>query len=636
MEFSDTITIAEYMERMDFRVTTSERFGPVITPHDLGTGSAQPTGITATVIADSDSEDGYRVTTVECRFPRIILAEVNTHRVLSRNSASSRALPTGKILDQVTCDPFIPCYFGKPQSGMQSSTFWEHDSEGEQLNTYAWLMSRDAAVKSAGLMEAHKQYVNRLLEPFMWHTAILTGSAWQNLLNQRARSQDPQPEFWQLARCVEKALGTSTPIRLAEGEWHLPYITDEERQAYELHDLIKLSIARCARVSYLTHDGIRDIDEDVRFTNRLLDNRPPHTCYDSETEVLTEDGWKMWPLVSAEDRIAAVDISNMEIAFERAELCKFEYSGNMYSITGQQVDLCVTPSHNLVASTRLNKHNDWSPFTLRPAQELFGRPWRASKVGDLRTVDRQEFPNPTDIPQDTWMRLVGFFIGDGHAAVKHNPNRITFHLKKSRKIEWLRSLGIPYLLVQASDTFAIAYPGIGEWFRENCYSSSGHKVLPAGFLRMTRSDYEHLKDGLRNSDGSQRRNTWTYSSTSNELLDQIQALSHVNGEVASLSGSSRPLGRLNFSVRTSPRIEVNQRGRSASYAEGWVPYSGSVWCATVSTGALLVRRNGKAVVCGNSPSEHQATPDVEAPGNLTGFRQFRHTWELEAGIGSSL
>jgi hypothetical protein len=118
---------------------------------------------------------------------------------------------------------------------------------------------------------------------------------------------------------------------------------------------------------------------------------------------------------------------------------------------------------------------------------------------------------------------------------------------------------------------------------------------------------------MKNSDGSLRRKTWVYTTTSRQVAGMLQALLHTRGKVGSLTFT--PYGdegkmaiRVNVSDRTTPRVEPNQQGRSLSYKEALVPYEGSVYCATVSTGALLVRRNGKVAVSGNSPFEHVARP----------------------------
>lgn len=235
----------------------------------------------AKIIADSVNEQGQRLTTMEVVMHRFVLAEFNTHRVFSRNSASSRAIPYQKICDRVQANPAYPLYWGKEQKGMQSgSEFTEseipvlredwHNASVEALNT-AELLHKSGV---------HKSLVNRLLEPFMWHTAIVSSTEWNNFFHQRC-SPLAQPEIRVLAEEMQKALYTSQPKELAHGQWHLPYIqpqdimqiekdNEQTTQLYRMGLLKNISVARCARVSYLTHDGKRDLSLDIELAEKLI------------------------------------------------------------------------------------------------------------------------------------------------------------------------------------------------------------------------------------------------------------------------------------------------------------------------------------------------------------------------------
>lgn len=244
--------------------------------------------IYAKVIADSISDSGDRLTTIECQFPRFILAEVNTHRAFSRNSASSRAIPTKKIIQQVRENPVIPVEWGKNQSGMQASEELDNlDAFRAEAN---WVLGSSFALSVADYLAelgVHKQVVNRLLEPFMWHKAIIssTEAGWKNFLDQRL-SPLAQPEMQDLAGEIYLALTFSEPDELGCGDWHLPYV-----DVFKEHDdltgswqevekgmsrLRKLSAARCARVSYLTHEGTRDEKKDLKLYQKLITADPPH------------------------------------------------------------------------------------------------------------------------------------------------------------------------------------------------------------------------------------------------------------------------------------------------------------------------------------------------------------------------
>lgn len=225
----------------------------------------------AKIVLDSVSVAGDRLTTMEVTFPRIVLAEFNTHRAFSRNSASSRAIPFAKQIDKVITDPFVPTYWGANQSGMQADEEIGHESRVSAIKE--WLAARDDAVAAATTLHGlnvHKQTVNRLLEPFMWQTVIVTATEWSNFFALRANPQ-AQPEIREIAEWMQSLYQESEPTGLQDGEWHLPYIQPEE---YSLVDddpekMRQVSAARCARVSYLTHDGKRDLEQDVKLYERL-------------------------------------------------------------------------------------------------------------------------------------------------------------------------------------------------------------------------------------------------------------------------------------------------------------------------------------------------------------------------------
>ena len=233
------------------------------------------------VLKDSITHNEVRLTTLEVTLPRIILAEFNTHRVFSRNSASSRAIPVEKMLKRVKEDPFIPIYWGKNQKGMQADQELIHDgmSKKEQNQmlrklTNTWLKARDKAVKQAtDLMNlgVHKQITNRLLEPFLWHTIIVTSTEWSNWDALRMH-KDAQPEIRRAAVMMHDVRKVSTPKLLNDNEWHLPLVPELEED--KIHNINwdfwkKVSSGRCARVSHLTHDGRRDLQADVDLASHL-------------------------------------------------------------------------------------------------------------------------------------------------------------------------------------------------------------------------------------------------------------------------------------------------------------------------------------------------------------------------------
>ena len=242
----------------------------------------------AKILADSISPEGNRLTTMEIVIHRYCLSEFNTHRALSRNSASSRAIPVKRQIQRVIDDPAVPVSFPIEKAGMQGGNELS-DVERDKALKY-WLDARMRAVTSAEHLVAigvHKSVVSRILEPWLMQTIICSATEWNNFFIQRC-SPLAQPEIKVAAEAMKNAYDTSTPIPLTEGQWHLPYIGDEDweelwsRNGWNgieesgIESLKQWSVARCARVSYKTFEGNRDWDADTDLYNKLVMASPPH------------------------------------------------------------------------------------------------------------------------------------------------------------------------------------------------------------------------------------------------------------------------------------------------------------------------------------------------------------------------
>lgn len=242
--------------------------------------------------------------TLQLTYPRFIHAEAKTHRVitgtdeelvvltqdeafmddqmLSRNASSSRAIPVAKMIEQVRNNPALPVYWGKNRAGMQAKE--EVDDIADAM--FAWKESaKIAAARAERLAEIglHKQIVNRVLEPFQLIHVVVTATEWSNFFALRDH-EDAQPEIQVLARKMREAMAASTP-RLIDKHWtindtfgwHLPYISDEERALYRLDVLLKCSTARCARTSYMNHDGTSPVvSKDIQLHADLVGSDPLH------------------------------------------------------------------------------------------------------------------------------------------------------------------------------------------------------------------------------------------------------------------------------------------------------------------------------------------------------------------------
>jgi thymidylate synthase ThyX len=228
----------------------------------------------ARVLAHSVNTTGSELITFEITCHRWILAEINTHRMLSRNFRSSRAVPFKKLCEEVLSNPAMPIVWGKNRPGMQSTELMD---EIDTMACYAaWKRAANKAVDEAEELDfigLHKQWVNRILEPFLWVHGVISGTEWSNFYARR-RAADAQPEFKALADAMWSVHKASKPRLLSEGQWHLPYVSNDflhHKDNYET--LRKLSVARVARVSYKPHTG-EDTNLAAEFErhDRLLAN----------------------------------------------------------------------------------------------------------------------------------------------------------------------------------------------------------------------------------------------------------------------------------------------------------------------------------------------------------------------------
>lgn len=284
-------------------------------------------GYEVTMIADSTAEgegpaDLYkklpeelglspvRLTTISARFPRAVLAEVNTHRAFSRNSASSRARSVKATIEDVMTRPYIPLFTAN-QKGMGGQYV---TAEVRERATEAWLAARDSAVVSElrmllgdmladsgtdreiaadyvalldlyyekvynaetpdpAALSIHKQNANRLIEPFSWHEAVISSSYWENFLDLR-NHDEAQPEIHAMAKLVEAALRASTP----ENTWlHLPFIAPEDKPAFsplerfeDIRDILLRSATECAQISYRDKSRAVKANATTALGERLL------------------------------------------------------------------------------------------------------------------------------------------------------------------------------------------------------------------------------------------------------------------------------------------------------------------------------------------------------------------------------
>ena len=464
-------------------------------------------------------------------------------------------------------------------------------------------------------------------------TSGWTEKEWQSINKSQA-----EIHIQALAEAMWDAMNESTPKKLKSGEWHLPFsdkindgklaqsISPNKALIYNnltLEDLrLKVCVSRCARLSYMTFDGEIDYEKDIRLHDKLLaDNH----CFDENTEILTAKGWKFFREITPESLIAQVDTKTGEFCglSKPINIIAKNYSGKVYKYDSKNIDLFITEGHKLlgvpinITSDRLKSYESLEIFEANKIRVAASSQARLK----FKTYGEQEMkmfsaPKPKKInylnKKYLYGCLSGFFIGDGF---RYSKNKVKFRLKKNRKIEYifniLTNLSIPY-------TTKITYNGVTEIiFIDNgrldiFYNKDGYKTIPNN-ITLNESFLYGLFDGLKNSDGSIKRNTWVYDTSSKELHDRVLDLCPLIG----LTGYSNPSytmqkmsknqnTRYRIAFTTNNHILVND-GRTQDSKVSIEDYTGLVYCVEVPKQGIIVRRNGKTVITHNcSPFEHCA------------------------------
>lgn len=291
----------------------------------------------ALIIADSISPNGHRLTTFQVTYPRIVHAEMMTHRMFSRNSASTRAIALIAQLRNLLANPFIPEKFGINMSGMQATSNLEGFKHDEAVQV--WLAGRDRALTTflelilgkkvmaklfqyspmfeyvsgdrisekldeiialipdtkvpfdptaTSVLNVHKQLAGRGLEAYMWHTIVLTATEFHNFYALRDH-KDAQGEIATIARLMREAYEASKPTRLEYGEWHLPYV--DAGEFADTSDAIKASVARTAAVSY-NRQGVKDAEAQLKLYERLLAGGHM-SPFEHQATPISDDEWRL-------------------------------------------------------------------------------------------------------------------------------------------------------------------------------------------------------------------------------------------------------------------------------------------------------------------------------------------------------
>ncbi|MCA9368311.1 thymidylate synthase [Candidatus Kaiserbacteria bacterium] len=295
------------------------------------------------VILASAANACPNIYTIRMRYPRPIHGEIMTHRVFGRNARSSRAVPVKTMLNEVRTIPYVPWHWGKNQKGMQASEECNElielvDEITQELdyqtvrmtNEEAWLHARtEVANVAEAFMEAgyHKQNPNRLLEPFSWIDTLITATQWDNFLWLR-QHHAAEPHLQDLANLVAEAISEADVQNLTEDEWHLPYITEEEKVTHNSDILLKLSAARCARISYKPFNGDGSISAELERADLLMKDERVHASpfeHQARPDVMKEEMFVYQPLIETE---------SSRVGFSRTKMKTWNYPHLHGNLTG--------------------------------------------------------------------------------------------------------------------------------------------------------------------------------------------------------------------------------------------------------------------------------------------------------------
>lgn len=225
--------------------------------------------------------------------------DIVVHNCFSLSVRSSRATPVDTLIAEISNSPWGPCEWGKNQKGMVAEKVINQEEALTALK-YIWYHAAKGncgVAKSLADAGVHKQIVNRLLEPFSCTHMVLSGTEWDNFYKLRC-AKDAQPEMRALALKMKKVQEDSEPEELEYNQWHLPYITEEDKEKYSIRELCKISAARCARVSYKLYDGSTDVEKDLELFNKLssLSHYSPleHQATPTEPRFYLSSNFKGW------------------------------------------------------------------------------------------------------------------------------------------------------------------------------------------------------------------------------------------------------------------------------------------------------------------------------------------------------
>jgi GTP cyclohydrolase I len=334
-----------------------------------------------------------------------------------------------------------------------------------------------------------------------------------------------------------------------------------------------------------------------------------HHCYDRETEILTTQGWVRFDRLEKGVAVAHVDPNDLSLTFvEPLEYIRYHYQGSMMRWQSRTVDLCVTPDHRVVMKSEWKFLNGgvppWDVIAIRDVPPYFYVPqavkWNAPDIAAVEFAGEQ-------LPGYIYAAFMGIWLAEGCTRKLHHDVVISQDVgEKAAKI-WDLLQRLPFRfrrIIQGKRSDHIHFKSSDRRLFDALapFGKSGDKMVPAIIKQMSTAQIEHFMDWYGMGDGYQvvsRSIRWHYVSKSHRLIDDIQELllrTGKTGAVQTYENCSRIETRV---YRRESGMGYKWYGRIEPAHRTEIPFDDEVFCVSVPTGALLVRRNGRPIVSGN-------------------------------------
>lgn len=338
------------------------------------------------------------------------------------------------------------------------------------------------------------------------------------------------------------------------------------------------------------------------------------SCYDSETEILTEKGWIRFPDLEKDVKVATLNANGaVEYHLPQEHLIQ-DYKGKMYRFANLKIDLCVTPNHKMYVRSKTGKLK-----FLQADEKRFWKGWKVLTGGEFSAKEKEWFElgdvpvnakvSVEKIKMDDWLEFLGYYISEG---CTHIRKRVRAVGGKDYDVADYNIL-IAQENIENRQTISACLEKIGfKFFSSDDHQfricskqlasileplgKSGDKYIPREFLNLSKRQSLILFNALILGDGSKRgESTFAYYSKSKQLADDVQELALRCGYAASVVKHAE--GRDLYRVNIRPALDAN-------LVEPEIfDYDGKVYCVNVENHVICVRRNGRVAWCGNCYDE---------------------------------